>query len=524
MPRATLRLLALVAAALALSVAPAAAAPLDLESLTGLQAEQMMQDGDLTSVELVRAYIARIAALNKRGPGINAVTQLNKDALKDAALLDKERADGHLRGPAHGLPILLKDLIDVKGMYTSAGNYSLRNSFPETDSGIVKKLRASGVVILGKLGLSEFANSFGNQHSGFSNLTGQVLNGLDADAGPSGSSSGTGASQAAALSMLGIGTETSGSIISPSQANSLVGLRPTVGLVPGYGIAPISASQDTAGPMERTVSDAALTLQSIAGPDPDADLEYAHVFGAPFADVIPPAPAVVPNYMSALDPSFVQGKRIGYNGALDTVPPAAPGRTPLGQAYDALVAAGAIMVSRPQTTVPTLPALPGGYEQHKTIDEYYARLGPLAPIKSLVEEVADNQANAHEALKFGNGNHLNSSLSDISAGSANESTYRTNLRIRKAAWHKAIDDMMSNETPGDPSDDFIAILGSVPQGPQAGYPQVTIPMGYNATQRRTVNVSVNGGAYDERDLIGVAYVIEQATHLRQPASAVNPSM
>ena len=127
-----------------------------------------MEDGTLTSVQLTRAYIARIAALNKRGPGINAVTQLNPDALEDAALLDKERAMGHLRGPAHGLPILLKDLIDVKGMYTSAGNYSLRNSFPPTDSGIAKKLREHGVVILGKLGLSEFANSFGNQHSGFS--------------------------------------------------------------------------------------------------------------------------------------------------------------------------------------------------------------------------------------------------------------------------------------------------------------------------------------------------------------------
>jgi Asp-tRNA(Asn)/Glu-tRNA(Gln) amidotransferase A subunit family amidase len=532
MPRSKLRrLLTLIcglAATLALSglpVAPAAAAPvLDLENLTGLQAEQMMQDGDLTSVELTRAYITRIAALNKRGPGLNAVTQFNADALKEAALMDKERADGHLRGPAHGLPILMKDLVDVKGMYTSAGNYSLRNSFPPTDAGITKKLREAGVVILGKLGLSEFANSFGNQHSGFSNLTGQVLNGIDTDAGPSGSSSGTGAAMAAAMATLGIGTETSGSIISPSQANSLVGLRPTVGLVPGYGIAPILASQDTAGPMVRSVADAALTLQSIAGKDPDSDAEYHAIFGPDIDAVLPPQPAVVPNYMSALSLNFVQGKRIGYNGALDTVPPAAPGRTPLGQAYDALVAAGAIMVSRPTIAVGSMPALPAGYEQHKTIDEYYKRLGPLVPIHSLAEEVADNQANAQEALKFGNGNHVNALASDITPGGANETTYRTNLPLRKAAWHKAIDDMMSNETPADPSDDFIAILGSTPSSPQAGYPQITIPMGYNATQRRTVNVSVNGGAYDERNLIGVAYVIEQRTHLRQPASTVNPSM
>ena len=247
--------------------APAQAAELDLETLDGPAAIKLMDEGKLTSVELTRAYIARIAALNKSGPGLNAVSQLNEDALQDAALLDKERREGKVRGPAHGLPVLLKDLIDVKGMYTSAGNFSLRNSFPAIDSGVAKHLRERGVVILGKLGLSEYANYFGNQPSGFANLTGQVLNGLDADQNPSGSSSGSGSASAAALSMLIVGTETSGSIISPSQANGLVGLRPTVGLVPGYGIAPISASQDTAGPMDRTVANAALTLQSIAGYD-----------------------------------------------------------------------------------------------------------------------------------------------------------------------------------------------------------------------------------------------------------------
>jgi amidase len=529
LPARRLLACALVAAGLFAAIAapsPAADPVLDLEALTGPQAEQMMQDGTLTSVALVRAYIARIAAVNKRGPGLNAVTQLNADALKEAALLDKERADGHLRGPAHGLPILLKDLIDVKGMYTSAGNFSLRENFPATDSGLAKKLRAAGVIILGKLGLSEFANSFGNQPSGFSNLTGQVINGIDADQNPSGSSSGSGAAGTAALSMLTIGTETSGSIISPSSTQSLVGLRPTVGLVPGYGIAPISASQDTAGPMDRTVSNAAMTLQSIAGPDPDGDLEYVHIFGPDYltTGVIPTPPASVPDYMSALRTDFVAGKRIGYNGSGSAagVPPTAG--TPARVAYDALVAAGATMVFRPATTVGAMPALPSGYEQHKTIDEYYARLGPFAPIHSLAEEVLDNQANAQEALKFGNGNHVSSAASDVTPGGANETTYRANLPLRKAAWHKAIDDMMNNETPADPSDDFIAILGSVPSGPQAGYPQVTIPMGYTTTTRRTQNVSINGGAYDERDLIGVAYVIEQATHLRQPASQLNPSM
>ncbi|GAA0384630.1 hypothetical protein Acor_47740 [Acrocarpospora corrugata] len=494
---------------------------LDLETLTGAEAISLMADGKLTSVELTKAYIARIEALNKRGPGLNAVTQLNPNALKEAEQYDRMRRRGQLLGPAHGLPILLKDLIDVTGMSTTAGNFSLRESYPETDAGITKKLKASGVVILGKLGLSEFANSFGSQPSGFSNLTGQVLNGIDADQNPSGSSSGTGSAMAAALSTLGIGTETSGSIISPSNAGSLVGLRPTVGLVPGYGIAPISASQDIAGPMTRSVSDAALTLASIAGPDPVADAGYAAMFGADYIEkgIIPPLPATLPDYMKALDLGFVSGKKIGYNGNLTA-------GSPLKIAYDALVAAGAIMVLRPSVSIPSIPALPSGYEQHKSIDEYYKRLGAQAPIKSLLDEVADNQANAHQALKFGNNSHLNASASDVTPGGANEQAYRTNLAVRKAAWHKAIIDMVTypNSDPTQPADPVLAILGSVPNGPQAGYPTITIPMGYTATQRRAQAVQVHGAAYSEYDLLGVGYVIEQATKLRQPASLVNPSM
>ena len=234
----------------------------------------MMEEGKLTSVQLTTAYIERIEALNKRGPGLNAVTQLNKDALKEAAQLDKERAEGHLRGPAHGLPVLLKDLIDVKGMYTSNGNYSLRDSFPEDDSGVAKKLRASGVVILGKLGLSEYANSFGNQPSGFSNLTGQVLNALDADQNPSGSSSGSGAAGAAALSML-VGRHRDLGLDHQPVAGAEPRRHPADGRPrPGYGIGPISASQDTAGPMDRTVANAAMNLQSMAGRDPKNEAGY----------------------------------------------------------------------------------------------------------------------------------------------------------------------------------------------------------------------------------------------------------
>ena len=255
---------------------------LNLETLSGGEEEKMLEEGKVTSVELVKDYEARIAALNKAGPGLNAVTQLNPDVMEEAKKADRERHEGKVLGPAMGLPILLKDIIDATPMYTSAGDWALRESFPEKDSGVAKELRAHGVVILGKAGLSEWANSFGSQPSGFSNLTGQVLNANDTIQGPSGSSSGSGAAANAALSALTIGTETSGSIISPSTAESSVGLRPTLGLVPGYGIAPIDASQDTAGPMVRSVEDAAITLQSIAqvpGTDPESNEEYAGMMG-----------------------------------------------------------------------------------------------------------------------------------------------------------------------------------------------------------------------------------------------------
>lgn len=507
---------------------------LDLDTLTAPQARALMESGKLTSVELTKAYIKRIEALNKRGPGLNAVSQLNERALLEARVLDLERKRGIVRSPVHGMPVLMKDLIDVKGMYTSNGNYSLRQSFPQSDSGVAEKLRERGAVILGKLGLSEYANFFGNQPSGFSNLTGQVLNAIDADQNPSGSSSGSGAASAAAMALLVIGTETSGSIISPSRAQGLVGLRPTVGLVPGVGIGPISASQDTAGPMDRTVANAAYTLTAIAGKDPESS--YAGLWGlTPEEDdlVIPPAPDSVPDYLSALDLGFVAGKRIGYNG--DLVDATTGLTTPLGEAYDALVAAGAILVLRPVLSPPL--ALPPGsilnWEARRDINRYYANLGPLAPIQSLDEELARNLEETDQALKFGNATHTNVNtfiITDTVGGVTTTdptntvaNDYKFALLQGKITAHASIDRLLENDTPDDPSDDFIAILGNVPNGPRAGYPQITIPMGFNTTNRRTVDVNIYGTAYSERDLLGVAYVIEQATLKRQSPLAINPS-
>jgi amidase len=547
--------------------------PLDLENLSGAQAEQMLQSGQVTSVQLVRAYEARIAAINKSGPGLNAVTQINPQALQQAADSDYARAHGKNLGPAMGLPILLKDIIDATPMYTSAGDWALKDSFPQNDSGVAKQLKAHGVIVLGKLGLSEWANSFGSQPSGFSNLTGQVLSAIDTAEGPSGSSSGSGAAAASSLAALTIGTETSGSIISPATQQSDVGLRPTVGLVPGYGISPIDVSQDTAGPIVRGVSDAAITLQSIAevpGTDPTANQEYLDLmgpnyFGSPATgqpngvnDI--PAPVgwngSLPSYTSALDLNFVKGKRIGYNNTTCTPQPTC---TPTAQqqanaaAVAALEAAGAITVPDASTTVATVAPLPSGWEAHATIDEYYKGLGPNVPVKNLAQEVALDNTNPQEATKDGNSAHASESLSDASTitnplsptalGQTNATQFATNLVLRKAAYHSALDAMMNcpgagvttNSTnaaglangtttcPDGTVNPVIAIIGSAPSTPQAGYPEMVVPMGYTTTQRRNIGVDVFAGAYGERDIIGVGYVIEQATKLRKPVGEVDPA-
>jgi amidase len=508
----------LAALSLANWVSSAQAATLNLESLTAGEAEQMLQKGETTSVELVKAYEARIEAINKSGPGLNVVTQLNPNVMAEAKAADKERKKGKSLGPDAGVPILLKDIIDATPMYTSAGDWALRESFPENDSGVAKVLRRHGVIILGKVGLSEWANSFGSQPSGFGNLTGQVLNANDAAAGPSGSSSGSGAAAAAGLSTLTIGTETSGSIISPSTAENVVGLRPTLGLVPGYGIAPIDASQDTAGPIVKTVEDAATTLESVAevtGSDPTANAEYEPMMGPHFLENedIQPAPfTTLPDYKSALDLEFVKGKRIGFNGTSEAIL----------KAVAALEAAGAIMVPDAATSVGTIPSLPSKYEEHATIDEYYKGLGPAAPVNSLVQEVQVDETNPQEALKFGNSQHKSESEAEDTPGGKNQKEYEEKLPIRKTAFHAAIEKMMKEPSGG--GGPVIAVVGSVPSGPQAGDPEITVPMGYTATQRRSQNVNINGGAYDELNLIGVAYVVEQSTKLHKQPAEVDPAM
>src|SRR5512139_1492151 len=228
-----------------------------------------MRDGRVTSADLVAGYLARIDALDRRGPALHAVRCVAPDAADQARALDEERRAGRVRGLLHGIPVLVKDNIDVAGLPTTGGTLALEHSVPAGDAFLVTRLREAGAVILGKTNLTELAN-FMTEHmpSGYSSLGGQVLNPYDVSLTPCGSSSGSGAAAAVGLATVTVGTETDGSILCPCDAMSLVGVKPTLGLVSRTGVLPIAASQDTAGPMTRTVADAAALLTAIAGPDP----------------------------------------------------------------------------------------------------------------------------------------------------------------------------------------------------------------------------------------------------------------
>src|SRR5438067_8362241 len=276
------------------------AAPFELEEVTIAARQAGLESGKSTARSLVTAYLQRIDELDRKGPTLRAVLEANPDALTQAAALDAERKAKGPRGPLHRNPVLVKDNVATRDrMLTTAGSLALAGVTPPRDAFIVDRLRAAGAVILGKANLSEWAN-FRSTHSvsGWSGRGGQCRNPYAIDRNPCGSSSGTGAAIAANLAAVGIGTETDGSIVCPSGANSLVGLKPTIGLISRAGIIPIAHTQDTAGPMCRTVTDAAILLGALAGTD-SSDAATAA------------APASIPDYTKALDPNGLKGARIG---------------------------------------------------------------------------------------------------------------------------------------------------------------------------------------------------------------------
>lgn len=495
------------------AAAPAQAADpqLDLENLSAAQLATKLQDGSLTSEQLTRAYINRIAALNKRGPSLNAVRLINPTAIAEAKASDARRKQGDALGVLEGLPVLVKDNVDVAGLPTTAGSIALERNVPASDSPAAAKLRAAGAVLLGKTNLSEFANFFssGTNPSGYSSLGGQVLNATDATSTPSGSSSGSGVAASVGLAALTIGSETSGSIISPSAANGIVGLRPTVGLVSRTGVIPISATQDTLGPMVRTVTDAAMELQAIAGKDPEDPATAS-------------APDTVPDYLTGLKPDALKGVKLGVINNSDATYQAAIAAVQAAGATTTLTALG----SSTPTRVPGSPSILS-YEFKRDLNAYLARVkakGGQVQSATLDEVVTYNRANPVEGTKFGQGTLISSNNIDTDA-LADENAANVENSITTA--RSAIDVALKRDD-ADPSNDLDALLTpsgtTTGVGARAQWPQITVPAGFSATSRNPIGIAFQGRGYEEAKLLAYAYAFEQATKARTGPSKTNPAM
>jgi amidase len=475
-----------------------------------------LKTGKFTSRQLTEAYRARIEAIDAAGPTLNSVIEPNPDAVAIAESLDKERKDKGPRGPMHGIPVLIKDNIDTADkMQTTAGSLALVGAKPSKDAFIAKKLRDAGAVILGKTNLSEWANfRSSNSTSGWSSRGGLTRNPYALDRNCSGSSSGTGAAIAASLCAVGIGTETDGSIVSPSNNCGLVGLKPTVGLVSRTGIIPISASQDTAGPMGRTVTDVAMLLDAIVGRDPDDPATARDELAKPV------------DYMKSLDAKGLKGARLGVLRKL----PGFADRTlaVYEEALTVLKKEGAILIDEvdpkgfTETDDPEMIVLQ--YEFKDGLNKYLARLGDKAPVKSLADVIAFNEKNKKTEMPFFDQDLFVKSqargpLTDkayIEAWAACVKMTRTEGIDAVLTKHKL--DAIVAPTGGPAwltdlvtGDHFAG--GTSSPAAIAGYPAITVPMGLIAGL--PVGLSFFTRAWGEATLLKLAFAFEQATKARQ---------
>ena len=470
-----------------------------------------MVSGELDSATLTAAYLKRIAALDRTGPRLRAVLELNPDALKEAAERDRERRAGRLRGPLHGIPVLLKDNINAAPMATTAGSLALQG-FKPGDAYLVRRLREAGAVVLGKTNLSEWANFRGNDSiSGWSARGGQTRNPYRLSHSPCGSSSGSAVAVAANLASVAIGTETDGSIVCPAAINGVVGLKPTVGLVSREGIIPISFSQDTAGPMTRSVADAAAVLTAIAGRD-----------GADPATATMPGRAVY-DYTARLDPQGLRGKRLGL---LQTPLLKYRGMSPLmDHAVAELRRAGAVVVP---VAMPNQGAWDEAertvllYEFKAGLERYFATY--QAPMRSLAELIGFNQAHAKQELGLFGQQLLQEA--DATAGLADPAYIRARSDARRLAGPEGIDAVLAAHqldgliapTTGiawplrSSGDDFPG--ESYSAAAVAGYPSLSVPMGQ--IDGLPAGLLFMGTAWSEPKLIEMAYAYEQRTGARQP--------
>jgi len=502
----------------AAAMPPAAAPPaaLDLREASIADLSARMAAGELTARGITQWYLDRIAAIDDAGPTLNAVIELNPDALAIADALDAERAGGKVRGPLHGIPVLIKDNIDTKDrMKTTAGSLALAEHVAISDAFVAGRLREAGAVILGKTNLSEWANfRSDDSSSGWSSRGGQTKNPYALDRNPCGSSSGTGAAIAASLATVGIGTETDGSIICPSSANGLVGIKPTVGLVSRSGIIPISVSQDTAGPMARSVADAAVLLGALRGVDPDDPATAASAAHAAF------------DLAAVLDPDALRGKRIGVVRQFFGFHPRVDAA--LDNAIATLKAQGAAIVD--PVTLPNFRTYGAQeftvllYEFKHGLNEYLATRAPEAAVRNLTDLIAFNQREAARVMPwFGQ-----ETLAAANAkGPLTEPEYRkARAEARQLAGPDGIDAALKahrldallgpSNGPAWPTDWINGDSfggGSSQPAAVAGYPNITVPAGF--VHGMPVGISFFAGAWSEPTLIGIAYAFEQAQRARR---------
>ena len=506
--------------------------------------QQALRTRLITSEQLTQMYLNRIAAYDKVGPLLNAFIHLNANALDEARARDRDRARGRAHGPLFGIPVLLKDNINTSDMPTTAGSVSLAGSIPPTDAFITEKLREAGAIILGKATLTEFANFIAiGMPSGYSSLGGYGFNAYDprplpASDGrpvltPGGSSSGSGIAVSASLVAVAIGTETSGSILSPGSSNGVVGIKPTVGLVSRHGILPITADQDTAGPFGRTVTDAAILLGEIAGHDPNDPAT---------------APCLVPgncftDYTQFLKKHALRGARIAvphspyWNGftpaqtqiMLDAIAALREQGATVVDPYEipnqAALNAFGICVTFPAPSNCSTVLM---YGQKHDLNLYLADR-PNAPVHTLADIIAFNNAHAAEALKYGQAIFLAANQLDVSPGSADTQRYLADRALDLALTRGGLDAVFNGpDGIQGTDDDFDAILFPQNRGAaapaKAGYPSIVVPGGFTPPAGPVINpapfgVTFTGRAFSEPRLIALAYAYEQATKLRQPPAS-----
>jgi amidase len=488
-----------------------------MEEVTIAALQGKMDSGALTARTITEIYLERIEALDRQGPALNAVIELNPDALEIAAGLDAERAAQGARGPLHGVPVMLKDNVDTADrMTTTAGSLALAGSIPPQDSFVASRLREAGAVILGKTNLSEWAN-FRSTHSssGWSSRGGQTRNPYALDRNPCGSSSGSAVAVAANLCAVAIGTETDGSIICPAQTNGLVGIKPTVGLVSRSGVIPIAHSQDTAGPMARSVADAATLLGALTGVDP-RDPATGDSRGRSFTD-----------YTQFLDPDGLRGAMIGVARSFFDFDPR------VDRIMEACIAQmsrlGAEIVD--PADVDTAKDLRETelevllYEFKADLNGYLAGLVPQAPVHSLEEIIAFNERNRERVMPYFGQERM---LAAQEKGPLTSEVYlkalETNHRLART---EGIDATLKKHEldaivapAGGPACLTDWIMGDHYSGGSsspaavAGYPNVTVPAGH--VFGLPVGISFFGGAYQEPVLIRLAFAFEQATRVRRP--------